>query len=108
MISHFSDQFDPLAGRETTSEIVSGLPWRIAKARIQAAATLANEVLDRARTNPLDRSIRPRRHSPDARRRSLTIVAHHDGETFTYGVELAIISVCLGTIVAAMLVNVLH
>jgi hypothetical protein len=101
MISHFSDQFDPLAGRETTSEIVSGLPWRIAKARIQAAATLANQVLDRARTNPLDRSIRPRR-------RSLTIVAHHDGETFTYGVELAIISVCLGTIVAAMLVNVLH
>ncbi|WP_421850873.1 hypothetical protein [Novosphingobium sp.] len=98
MVSHFTDQFDPLAGSETTLDMVSGLPQRIARARIEAAAALASEVLERARTPLPD-------HSPASRRRN-AVVPGIAGEIFTLGAELIVISLCFGAIAAGMFLNI--
>jgi hypothetical protein len=101
MVSHFADQFDPLAGSETTLAMVSGLPQRIAQARIQAAAVLAGEVLERARTSPSDRPFPSTRHEP----RPNAALPHHAETAVAYGAELTIISLCFGTIAVGMLLS---
>ncbi len=108
MVSHLADQFDPLAGSEQTFEMVSGLPRRIAQARIRAAAALARDVLDRARTNPSDRGLSSARDKIGSRLVSHAAVQNNDDETFSCGAELLIMGVCFGSIILGLLVNLLH
>jgi hypothetical protein len=105
MVSHSADQFDPRAGAETTLEMVSGLPRRIARARVQAAAMLASEALDRARNAPSDRSALPRGRKPKPDLGRNVATPQGSADRFAYGAELMIISFCFLAIVAGMVLN---
>lgn len=109
MVSQFTEQFDPLAGRETTLKMVSGLPQRIAEARVRSAAILTNEMLERARATLSEHGPANTSRKVAANRlRCAGAQGRSHGTCASYAAELMCIGACLVLILVGMLLNMLH